>query len=472
MKGILLNVLLVFAVLFSSAVTTASAKPPGKPAAQSYLVITTSSHLPQNILNRIRTMGGEVKSTIPQLGIALVETSDPAFTNKAAKTPGVQAVLPNLKVQWLDQQQIEAFEVDPSNPGANTGDDYHFELQWSLTALNAPAAWAQGYLGQDVLVAVLDTGFDLNHPDLIENIAGSISFVEGESAQYNLPDMFSHGAHVAGIIAAADNDIGTIGVAPKAKLLLVKVLQDDGYGALADVLAGMTYAADQKAKVINMSFGIQFDTNGFVYDGNGNWLPFPKKDVLEYRRLFSRAVNYANSKGALVVAAAGNNGWFRPAGSSILILPADAQNAIGVSATAPIGWATNQTVSLDYLALYTNYGHNLVDIAAPGGDYRNRWDETLCTLATQTKPCWVFDMIISTGSSSDPAAPAYYWTAGTSMAAAHTSGVLALLIGKNNGKISAGQATTRLYQSADDLGPVRKDFYFGNGRVNAGKIVN
>jgi lantibiotic leader peptide-processing serine protease len=79
--------------------------------------------------------------------------------------------------------------------------------------------------------------------------------------------------------------------------------------------------------------------------------------------------------------------------------------------------------------------------------------------------------VLSTGYSHDKEIPAYYWTAGTSMAAAHTSGVLALLIGKNDGKISTGQATTRLYQSADDLEPAGKDIYFGSGRVNADNII-
>ncbi|HSV86114.1 MAG TPA: S8 family serine peptidase [Levilinea sp.] len=415
-------------------------------------------------------MGAKLDSVIPQIGAMVVETTDPQFAKKAARTPGVQAVLPNFEIQWLDHP-VEAYEVGQLDHQHLSANDYHFELQWSLAAIDAPSAWAQGHRGQNVLVAVLDTGFDLDHPDLKENIAGSMSFVDGEGAQYSLPDMFSHGTHVAGIIAAADNDIGTIGVAPQASLLLVKVLQDNGYGTIADVLAGMAYAADERARVINMSFGVQFDTKGFIYDRNGNWLPFPKKDILEYRRLISRAVTYANSRGALVVAATGNDGWFRPAGSSILILPADEQNAIGVSATGPIGWALHPATSLDNLALYSNIGHNLVGVAAPGGEYRNNTVTPICTLSSQTKPCWVFDMVISTGYSADPDLPAYYWTAGTSMAAAHTSGVLALLIGENNGLISAGQATSRLYQSADDLGPTGKDSYFGAGRVNAATIV-
>lgn len=470
MKGILFTVLLAFAVLFGSAFSAASAKAPHNPPGRSYLVISKTNQIPRNMLNRMRRMGAKVASTIPQIGVMVVETTDPQFVTRAGRMAGVQAVLPNLEVQWLDQP-AQAFEVDRLGHQSLIADDTYFDLQWSLAAIDAPAAWAQGQRGQNVLVAVLDTGFDLNHPDLRDNIVGSASFVAGESAQYSLPDMFSHGTHIAGIIAAADNDIGVIGVAPQASLLLIKVLQDNGSGTIADVLAGMAYAADERADVINLSFGAQFDTKGFVYDGNGNWLPLPKKDILEYRQLMSRAVTYANSRGALVVAATGNNGWYVPAGSSIMILPADAQGIIGVSATGPIGWALNPQTSLDNLALYSNIGHNLVDVAAPGGEYRNAMDTPVCTLSGQTKPCWVFDMVISAGHSADPQTPAYYWTAGTSMAAAHTSGVLALLIGSHNGKISVGKATNRLYQSADDLGPAGKDVYFGAGRVNAATIV-
>jgi lantibiotic leader peptide-processing serine protease len=302
-------------------------------------------------------------------------------------------------------------------------------------------------------------------------LKNSKNFLPGENLDYQLPGMFSHGTHVAGIIAAADNDIGIIGVAPKAKLMLVKVLQDDGMGEIAHVLEGMAYAADQKAKVINMSFGVQFDTNGFIYDGE-QWVAFPKKDILEYRRLFGRAVSYANSKGALVVAAAGNYNTYIPSGSTIIVLPASAQNVIGVSATNPIGWAPDLLdVNLDYFALYSNFGSKLVDVAAPGGGLPEHNCKRNCTINNQTKPCGVFDMVISTGYSQNASNPAYYWTVGTSLSAAHTSGSLALLIGKYNGKLSTGQVTTRLYQSADDLETAGKDEYTGAGRINAAKLV-
>jgi lantibiotic leader peptide-processing serine protease len=472
MKRSLLNGLLVVAVLFSSFITSAGARPPAKNNTQSYLVISKTNTLSPYIQKYIQAAGGKVKTTIPQLGVAVVETKDLNFSKKASKIRGVQAVVPNLQVQWIEQQQVEAMLVDLADSPKSSDDDYHFGLQWGLKAIDAPEAWAQGYRGEDVLVAVLDTGFDLDHPDLIENIdlERSKNFVPGELLDYQLPGMFSHGTHVAGIIAAADNNIGIIGVAPKAKLMLVKVLQDDGIGEIAHVLDGMMYAADQKAKVINMSFGVQFDTNGFIYDGK-QWVEFPKKEILEYRRLIGRAVSYANSKGALVVAAAGNYNTYIPSGSTIIVLPASAQNVIGVSATNPIGWAPDLLdENLDYFALYSNFGSKLVDVAAPGGDYRSTTKNN-CTINKQTKPCGVYDMVISTGYSQDASTPAYYWTVGTSLSAAHTSGSLALLIGKYNGKISTGQATTRLYQSVDDLETVGKDEYTGAGRINAAKLV-
>jgi lantibiotic leader peptide-processing serine protease len=73
-------------------------------------------------------------------------------------------------VQWIEQQQVEAMQVDPAETPDSSDDDYHFNLQWGLKAIDAPGAWAQGYHGEDVLVAVLDSGFDLKHPDLVENI--------------------------------------------------------------------------------------------------------------------------------------------------------------------------------------------------------------------------------------------------------------------------------------------------------------
>ncbi|MEO1527583.1 MAG: S8 family peptidase [Planctomycetota bacterium] len=173
--------------------------------------------------------------------------------------------------------------------------------EWGLNAVGAPEAWAAGYTGEGITVAVIDTGVDLDHPDLVQNLfvnAGEIAgngidddgngFVDdvhgydfaNRDADPN--DVHGHGTHVAGTIAAANNGFGATGVAPDATILPIKVLGDNGSGSSLDVAAGIRYAADMGAHVINLSLG-------------GG-----------YSSAIESAISYAHSVGSFVVAAAGN----------------------------------------------------------------------------------------------------------------------------------------------------------------------
>lgn len=173
--------------------------------------------------------------------------------------------------------------------------------EWNLNAVGAPEAWAAGYTGQGVTVAVIDTGVDLDHPDLVNSlyvnpgeIAGNgidddqngfVDDVHGydfAARDANPNDSNGHGTHVAGTIAAANNGFGATGVAPDAKILPVRVLDDNGSGTDRSVAAGIRYAADLGAQIINLSLG-----GGFSHTIN-------------------TAINYAQSLGSLIVAAAGN----------------------------------------------------------------------------------------------------------------------------------------------------------------------
>ncbi|MEV7990986.1 S8 family serine peptidase [Streptomyces sp. NPDC086077] len=160
-------------------------------------------------------------------------------------------------------------------------------LDRSTAQINAPAAWAAGYHGEGVKVAVLDTGADQTHPDL----AGRVSEAEDFSGSGSTKDHFGHGTHVAATAAGsgAASDGLRKGVAPGADLLVGKVLGDDGYGTESQVVAGMEWAAARGARVINMSLGADMQTDG--------------TDPM------SLAVNeISRSSGALFVVAAGNSG--------------------------------------------------------------------------------------------------------------------------------------------------------------------
>ena len=137
----------------------------------------------------------------------------------------------NISTQWVSPEpRVAGPSIQAGNPPESGNDDFFFDLQWGHDAVDAPEAWDAGGRGDGARVAVIDTGFDTDHPDLIPNVnfALSTNFVPGESLTYALPDSFSHGTHTAGTVAAADNGFGTIGVAPEAELVLVKGLPDAG----------------------------------------------------------------------------------------------------------------------------------------------------------------------------------------------------------------------------------------------------
>ncbi|MEG4329159.1 S8 family serine peptidase, partial [Microcoleus sp. herbarium5] len=182
---------------------------------------------------------------------------------------------------------------------------------WALDVMNAPEVWNQNITGNGIVVAVVDSGVDYNHPDLDDNIwrnTGEIAengidddrngyiddirgwdFVASDNNPMDL-DFDGHGTHIAGAIAAERNDFGITGVAPNAKIMPVRVLDTFGYGELNNVAAGIRYAADNGANVINLSLGNEFYPSSLVND----------------------AIEYANNKGSVVVIAAGNSGFSQP----------------------------------------------------------------------------------------------------------------------------------------------------------------
>jgi thermitase len=198
--------------------------------------------------------------------------------------------------------------------------------QYAPQKVSAEQAWDTTQSASNVKIAVVDTGVDYYHPDLDGKVIKGADFVADDDDPIDEND---HGTHVAGIAAAnTNNGIGIAGLAPKASILAVRVLDADGSGTLDDVAQGIRYAADQGAQVINLSLG-------------GNLGSKTLQD----------AVNYAWNKGSVIVAAAGNTGVALPS------YPAYYSNAIAVA-------ATDQN---DQKASFSNFG-TWVDIAAPGVD--------------------------------------------------------------------------------------------------------
>lgn len=429
---------------------------------QSYLIMARGNSLSGDLADQVADAGGELTRTIPQIGLAVATSGNPDFAAQLERARGIRSVVTNVSARWIDPgQQVVPEQVD--NPPDSGDDDPFFDLQWGHDAIDAPEAWNTGHFGAGARVAVLDTGFDTDHPDLAPNINLGLSMdFTGEGLEYTLPDVFSHGTHVAGTIAAADNGLGTIGVAPQAELVLVKVLGDEGTGTFADVISGIVHAADVDADVINMSLGATLIKSGDPDPEDGD--PYTAREANELKNAINRAVTYAYQSGTTVIASAGNDARDGDKDKNAIHVPSDASHAVSISATGPLGWALDPSTDLDVPAFYTNYGRSVIDFAAPGGnvDPDLQAGGDLCIVGPALAPCWAFDLVFSTGSQDD-----WYWSAGTSMASPHTSGVAALIIGANGGDMHPAQVAAALRQSADDLGQNGNDPFYGQGRVNA-----
>jgi len=451
-KGIFLSVLgfVAASFLLSSGGYSAADNP-----AISYMLIFQYADLPENVGQQIAVANGEMTAGIKQIGVAVASSSDPKFIDKASRISGIRSVVPDPVVQWSGPEPI----VEEMSNGF---DAPLFFSQWALPVIHAPEAWDLGARGEGVTVFVLDNGIDPDHPDISPNLDTSLckSFVPISKDSDVMEDwhvspqiIFNHGTYVAGIIAAAQtnsdpwNDPGIIGVAPLAKLVAVKVLSENtGKGLLSYLNQGIVYAANNGADVINMSLaGYLPSRSGFLDNESGIY--YSAKMVGEILHATQRAITYAYQKGATIVAAAGNSAIDADHDKNAVIIPAQLAQVIAVSATdeTPLGFPEEPWLG-------TNYGQTLVSFAAPGdaivSDNNSHW------ICRNGKPCMRF-----AGDS------------GTSPAAAHVSGVAALIIGQNGGSLHPAQVNAILIQSADDIGKPGKDDYFGMGRVNAYKAV-
>ena len=264
-------------------------------------------------------------------------------------------------------------------------DDPLYEDQWGMESIGAPEAWERSTGSKSVIVAVLDSGIDLTHPDLEANIwtnpdpgqDGYIDDVHGWNfvSENNDPnDDFGHGTHVSGIIGAVGNNgIGVTGVNWSVSLMPLKICNSEGLCELSEEIAALEYAVDHGAKVANASFGGAY----------GGYKPEEE------------AIEGAGKAGLLYVAAAGNNAT---SNDVIPFYPASypLDNLISVAATT----------SSDALAEFSNYGARSVNLGAPGQEI---WS-TLPTSGTRYSS--------STG---------YGELSGTSMAAPQVAGAAALL---------------------------------------------
>jgi subtilisin family serine protease len=406
-------------------------------------VIALSAGAPSDLATRIERAGGKAKKIFQKAHVATAESDAPGFAAQVRALPGVKAVAEDRVVKWVPDQRVLP---------ASIGDDEPFftRNQWAPRAVHAPEAWDRGARGSGVRVAVLDGGLNYNHIDLNGSVDydRSASFVpNNQFFQDKDRSDFSHATHVAGIVAARDNGIGTIGIAPGATIIGVKVL-DQGIGTFEQIIDGIVYAATSirdggaGADIINMSLGATFDPE--------------TPDDQALLDALDNTTTFAYEQGVVVIAAAGNDGINFDKARNLVTVPAQSAHVIGVSATGPVNYAGGGT-NFDRQASYTNFGKNVVDFAGPGGD------DTLFPVGQ-----WFFDMVISPASLKQR--DGYFFADGTSMAAPAVAAVAALFL-ERNPNATPDQVYAKLASSSDDLGKPGFDAVYGNGRVNALRAV-
>lgn len=416
----------------------------------------------------VAAAGGKVRFANADAGVAVVESENPQFLSQVLAGGAISAGAVDAEFAWT--VPTRTFDLDAN--AVNPADDRYFNtIQWAPQAVKAPQAWAEGYTGKGVRVAVIDGGIFGTHPDLAANVdaVAARSFVALDPAATPAANACRtawncdtgtlwHGTHVAGIVAAADNSIGVVGIAPEATIVPVKALHS-GSGSFGAVIQAILYAAtDGDADIINMSLGAVFPRNA---DG-----------AAELTSALNRAVNTAGRLGVLVISSAGNDALDVDHTGNLIVTPAQSGNGLAVSSTGPLGFAYGAT-NFSRFSSYSNFGTSLVSVAGPGGDFAYEGNE-LCTLPTTTAPvtipCWAFDMVLSTSRGSAASAGGYTWTAGTSMSAPAASAVAAL-IKQRYPRISVGELKNRLAQSADDVGKPGVDPLYGRGFINAYRAV-
>jgi len=349
----------------------------------------------------LQTHGLSETEEIPEIKVKVLKV------NPKALDAVIEALSHNPNVEFAEKNVIGqvAAAYTPNDPYFTSG------YQWGLNTIKAPDAWGITKGSTSTIIAILDTGIQMNHPDLTGKIVAArdctgTSCISVSTSSDN--DVYGHGTHTAGIAAVAtDNSVGVSGMGFNSKLNNVKVCtyNTNRYPQLqclgSSIAKGIIWAADNGAKVISMS----------VYSSSSSTL--------------ENAINYAWNKDALLVCAAGNNGDSNP------VYPAAYQNCIAVA-------GTNQN---DQLALLSNYGKSWVDVAAPG-----------------------FNIYSTTKGSG------YGYKTGTSMATAYVSGLAGLLFTKvtdtnGNGKIN-DEVRSRIESTCDKI-----SIDVAYGRINAYKAV-
>lgn len=331
---------------------------------------------------------------------ALIRAHGGAVSHTYHLVPAMAATLPSAALEALRHNPKIAL-IEPDLTVQALEDTY----PWGIMRIGADQVHQQSNTGAGIKVGIIDTGLDYTHPDLAGKYVTGYDFVNNDADPM---DDHGHGTHVAGIIAAIDNDSGLIGAAPGVSLYALKVLDANGSGSLSNIMAAVEWCADNHIQITNNSYGIMTDPGS----------------------TFKAVFDAAYAEGVLQIAAAGNDRtkWYTIFFSDIVSYPAWYSSVVAVAATD----------SANKVASFSSFGPS-VELSAPGV-------------------------------SIESTIPGGYATwSGTSMATPHVVGAAALVV--KSGITSASAVRSRLQVTADDLGVSGRDSDYGYGLVDADEAV-
>lgn len=369
------------------------------------VIIKYKDTVTESALDNITTLDADVKHvhhTINAISVTIPKDK----IGKIRSYPNVEYVEIDQEAHILGfvEYYLSGKDATPQTVPSQT-------VPWGVEKIRSTQVWPGGNKGAGIKVCIIDTGIDYNHEDLRDNYKGGYNFLNNTTDPM---DDNGHGTHVAGTIAAMDNGIGVIGVAPEASIYSLKVLDVNGSGSYSNIIAGIQWAINNKMQIISMSLG-------------GSGFSQALKDICDA----------ANNSGIVVVAAAGNDNG--DGGQDTVGYPAKFDSVIAIAATDPN----------DARASFSSCGPE-VELAAPGVNIQSTVPKSGVKYG-------------------DPSG--YKQLSGTSMATPHVSGTAALIY-KAHPEMTNSNIRQTLQQTSVDLGQQGRDIFFGYGRINAKAAVD
>ena len=426
----------------------------------------------------VKAAGGTILKENTKVGVATVKSANPAFLRAAAGQKALVGAARNRPIGRIpngasaakdDVERLTAAERAAAGTraakgaAAVPGQEPLADKQWDMRMIDATPSGSyrvnQGRRG--VMVGIIDSGIDGNHPDLRDNFnralsrnfATDIPLIDGPCEVPSCVDPKDvddngHGTHVAGLVAAELNGLGTAGVAPKVTLVSIRGGQDSGFVFLQPVVDALVYAGLVGIDVVNMSFYI----DPWLYNCLDNPADSPEAQAEQrtVRVATQRAVNFARGHGVTPVAAMGNAhtdlghptadatspdfppgaAYPRTVDNSCITVPTETRGVISISALGPSFKKAD----------YSNYGIEQTDFSAPGGFFRDYYGSDQYMQVENTNLSTMPTALAEAALAQNPANPFivkdcrgsvcgyYQYLQGTSMASPHAAGVAALIV--------------------------------------------